>query len=182
MRSVICISDAENIRCFKRLIIPAFFRWGQPARRRFVEIEIKLTCGILSMSAKNINIRFIPEYLLNHQLVIRDGFELTDLIKIYEIYIRWNNNDFQAGTPKQEDFVQEWMRSNNNIYDYQKACDALEKNGLLYDDGYKYGSAWLKEELPIDVIRYLFSLRGDGDDWLDLDLTSVNEERFLDFI
>jgi len=36
--------------------------------------------------------------------------------------------------------------------DYTRRCDLLHRIGLLYDNGYKYGSAWLVEPLPDDII------------------------------
>jgi len=34
----------------------------------------------------------------------------------------------------------------------------LESHDLLVDDGYKYGSAWLHEEIPEEVLDFLKSL------------------------
>ncbi len=33
-------------------------------------------------------------------------------------------------------------------------CTVLDVAGLLVDNGHKYGSAWLKRDLPPDVIRW----------------------------
>jgi hypothetical protein len=79
------------------------------------------------------------------------------MTKLLEIWERWHLNDMKAGTPKQEAFIREWKKENR--YDYTKACDALAKAGLLYvEHGYKYGSAWLTEEVPQNVIDWLFNL------------------------
>lgn len=62
----------------------------------------------------------------------------------------------KAGTPEQENFIREWVKTNR--YDYKKACDALKDAGLYEIEGYKYGTKWLFEAVPEDVIQWLFSL------------------------
>jgi hypothetical protein len=41
---------------------------------------------------------------------------------------------------------------------YDKACAHLEAKGLLLDRGYRYGSAWLSEPLPSDVVQEVESI------------------------
>lgn len=87
----------------------------------------------------------------------------------------------RAGTPRQEDFIREWKLTHK--YDYTKACDALAEAGLLYDNGYKYGSSWLKEELPEEIIKYLFTLPAiSGASWLDIEPIAVDEADFLNIL
>lgn len=67
----------------------------------------------------------------------------------------WHLNDMRAGTPEQTKAVEEWMAAGNR-YDYAKACDILKERGLyiVQHDGrpYAYGSAWLREELPAEIV------------------------------
>jgi hypothetical protein len=84
------------------------------------------------------------------------GWNAAMVDKLLEVWDRWHLNDMRAGTPKQETFLREWRKTNKG--DYSQVCSALEAAGLLIDDGYKYGSAWLKEEVPQDIIQWLFSL------------------------
>lgn len=76
-----------------------------------------------------------------------------------EIWERWHLNDMKAGTIKQEDFLRK-KKSELNVrrLDYEVACKYLEEAGLLIDNGYKYGTSWLKEELPSEVIAFLEAL------------------------
>lgn len=67
--------------------------------------------------------------------------EMVD--KLYDIWSRWHLNDMRAGCEHQralgwkgESFI-------------AKPCPVC---------GYKYGTAWLKEEVPANVIKWLFSL------------------------
>lgn len=80
------------------------------------------------------------------------------------IWKEWHLNDMQAGSPAQT----EWLRRNNigaksGDY-YTTACDALARAGLNPDpshiiDGkpYVYGSAWLKKELPPEILAEIQS-------------------------
>lgn len=79
---------------------------------------------------------------------------------------RWHLNDMTSGSPAQE----AWLRENpiTAVYPechYTKACEALAGAGLNPDSNYlhngklyKYGNAWLFEELPKEVIDFLNAL------------------------
>ncbi len=43
-------------------------------------------------------------------------------------------------------------------YDYTKACDHLKAKGLYVDRGYTYGSAWLCEIMPDEIIAEIKAL------------------------
>ncbi len=70
-----------------------------------------------------------------------------------EPYLKWHLNDMKAGTPAQEAELarHEWDR-HGSYYDW--ACARLSDAGVLVDNGYKYGSAWLKVELPPEVVKW----------------------------
>jgi hypothetical protein len=73
-----------------------------------------------------------------------------------EVWKRWHLNDMKAGSAVQELFLR-----NNPVekYDYSEVCKKLADAGLNPDpDGYRYGSAWKKEEVPEHVIEFLKSL------------------------
>jgi len=98
------------------------------------------------------------------------------LLKILEIWERWHLNAMCAGTDRQREALKDCA---SKLYD--KQCKHLEGRGLLVDDrrelppdtrgdawsagynigvdrrpvGYKYGTAWLVEELPQEVLREL---------------------------
>lgn len=106
------------------------------------------------------------------------GFTRFHCHKLQYIWERWHLNDMKAGTPRQEEAVRNWKRNNLNK-GYNEACEMLSELGILVDDGYRYGTSWLKEEVPVDVLEWLFSLPGDGDGVDDLYfLPGVNEAAF----
>jgi hypothetical protein len=80
----------------------------------------------------------------------------SDLNTIIDIWKKWNLNDMNAGTEKQKAFINEWKKTNR--YDFSKACDALTEANIYIDNGYKYGSAWLIEILPNEIITKVISI------------------------
>ena len=78
-----------------------------------------------------------------------------------QVWRRWHLNDMRAGTPAQE----QWLRDHQQEAEeehrrgrYTWACEALGAAGLNPDQGYSYGSRWLKEELPEAIESYLEAL------------------------
>lgn len=83
-----------------------------------------------------------------------NGWDADTVRYFRKVWSRWHLNNMQAGTPKQQAFLRE-----NGIYgDYTKAGRALETAGLYVDNGYRYGTSWLKEELPPHVVQWLSAL------------------------
>ena len=76
--------------------------------------------------------------------------------RIIRVWRVWHLNDLTAGTPRQEAAIAQW-KAEGNKYDYGKAVEYLKSIGLYEDDGYKYGHAWLKRELPDDVKKEIKS-------------------------
>ena len=61
-----------------------------------------------------------------------------------------------------------YLKKWGDRYDYNLACEILEASGLLYDDGYKYGSAWLFRPVPQTAIKWLEALPDDTDKLLSV--------------
>lgn len=76
--------------------------------------------------------------------------------ELFDVWERWHLNDMCPGTPQQEEIVREARRTGR--VSYEDAVKLLESHGLLIDNGYRYGTAWLSEELPSEVVQYLESL------------------------
>ena len=94
------------------------------------------------------------------------GWDSELVAKFREVWERWHLNYIVAGSPAQMEF----LRANPVTFKYpesyyEKARESLTAAGLQPDAGYvrdgkpySYGSAWLREELPQDVIDFLASL------------------------
>jgi hypothetical protein len=94
------------------------------------------------------------------------GWDADKVARLRAAWSQWHLNDMTAGSPAQE----EYLRANPVRYAYPQshydaALAALSAAGLQPDashmrDGkaYSYGSAWLRREVPADVIEFLRSL------------------------
>lgn len=104
------------------------------------------------------------------------GFTKDMCLKLYDYWNRWHMNHLRPGTRKQMEALEEWKRTHS--YTYEKACEYLDSVGLLIDNGHKYGTDWLKEEVPIDVLEWLFTLPGTGATFSDVYTPEIKEEDF----
>lgn len=77
---------------------------------------------------------------------------------LYRLWKLYHLNDLHAGTESQETLLENWEGRKHG--DYDSDCKYLESKGLLYDNGYKYGSSWLYRPIPendLNVIKSLLS-------------------------
>lgn len=125
------------------------------------DIDIEINDGRLSISG----VVYEGERLLKSERnLISAGQCLEDARsllpeKLAQIWEYWHLNDMRAGTFAQEQALREVKDSfDRRLSWYEQACAYLQSIDLLYDNGYKYGSAWLTEELPGDVIEYVKNL------------------------
>jgi len=86
---------------------------------------------------------------------------------LFGVWKEWHLNDMQAGCEHQRaekweekrlDDSLPWTQPNSAMWTYKKD----HPKGLLCEPcpvcGYKYGSAWLKKELPQDVVDFIEKL------------------------
>lgn len=73
-------------------------------------------------------------------------------VKIYNYWKKYHLNNMHAGTIKQEDAIKEYLNGGKR-YDYAEVCKYLDGVGLLVDDGYRYGSKWLKRDIPENDLK-----------------------------
>lgn len=76
---------------------------------------------------------------------------------------RWHMNDTRAGSQVQEDYLRTHPISQADyVYPkshYEVALQVLTDAGLNPDaDGYVYGSAWKFEQIPQNVLNFLYTL------------------------
>lgn len=128
-----------------------------------VTIEVRLGDGNLSICGSIWNSL--------HTDIVSGGQNIDEIASLFphnervqrvkEVWKRWHLNDLKAGSPKQEEYLK-----NNPITSsypeshYEKTCKVLAKKGLNPDPDYicsgkpyEYGSAWLKEKLPLEIIK-----------------------------
>lgn len=79
----------------------------------------------------------------------------AELSRLINIWKRYNMNDMRNGTVKQTEAL---MDMNLN---YQESVEYLKSINLLEDEGHIYGSKYLFEEIPEDVIKELMFIMNE---------------------
>lgn len=88
-----------------------------------------------------------------------DGLSCNSLFKkLYRLWKAHHLNDMHAGTVKQEQALNDARKDGVRLSSYDDSCKYLESIGLLDDNGYKYGSAWLYRAIPEDDLKEIVSL------------------------
>ena len=75
--------------------------------------------------------------------------------RVFAIWNEYHLNSMIAGTRKQEECLEEYLSEHK--YDYTECCKYLKEKGLLVDNGYTYGSAWLGKQIPTEIMDEIFS-------------------------
>lgn len=81
------------------------------------------------------------------------GWDYATIKRFFDVWDRWHLNDMQAGSPRQMDYLRLHPQTS-----YDAAVAILKGVNLYCDEGYTYGSAWLTEAVPADVIAFLEGL------------------------
>jgi hypothetical protein len=82
----------------------------------------------------------------------------TMIGRLRKIWNRWHLNDMRAGTIDQESHLRTLTFPGYPVNHYDWASAELAKAGLNPDGGYRYGSSWLREDVPADVLDWLYRL------------------------
>jgi len=109
-------------------------------------------CGQIDMTLRNQQATITPV----------NGITRGQMAQFFKVWDRYHLNDMKAGDAVQEAFLRDHPMAKES-YAYPKshytvACEYLAAHGLNPHDGYNYGSAWKREEVPADVIAFLQSL------------------------
>jgi len=104
--------------------------------------------------------------LKEHKLEIGNGISNKEFEKLLDIWDNYHLNDMKAGTARQNEIIEKHKdeqkyKKYDQFLDRPKAIledhDAqpdLETKGFG-DEGYSYGSSWLYEPLPDDVVDFV---------------------------
>ncbi len=102
-----------------------------------------------------------------HEWVVTEyapGWNASQVARFREVWGAWHLNDMQAGSPAQTAYLKAHPIT-DRLNHFDKASEALAAAGLNPDPNYlhngkpyRYGSAWLRVDLPADVIAFLESL------------------------
>ena len=73
-------------------------------------------------------------------------------LRLIEIWQRWHLNDQKSGTRKQNECLDNW-KDRPKGWSYEEDCQYLKEHSLYNDNGYRYGTAWLVEILPDEIMK-----------------------------
>lgn len=99
------------------------------------------SCGQIDMS--------YSQDALDEGMELNEGWTPTKWFKFLKVWKRWHLNDMRAGC--------EHQRANGWTYEEHHNKETFEGEACL-QCGYKIGSAWLKEEVPNEIIDFLKNL------------------------
>jgi hypothetical protein len=93
-----------------------------------------------------------------------EGHNAETVKKLRDIWNKWHLNDMQAGSPAQTAFLEANPVPRAADY-FTEASQKLKDAGLNPDPNYfnngkpyRYGSAWLRVEIPAEALQYLQNL------------------------
>ncbi len=95
------------------------------------------------------------------------GWTATMIDKLADVTERWHLNTLRAGSPAQREYMRQHPRQFEVTYPTSHYDNACQQLGSLnpdrsMDPPYEYGSAWLSEELPAEVVTFLTGLPNGG--------------------
>ena len=96
----------------------------------------------------------IADVLIERGLKLNAGWTPAMMDQLRTVWARWHLNDMHPGTPRQMAFLDGIL----GCMSFADSCAVLREAGLYEDDGHKYGSQWLYESVPDDVLEFLMSL------------------------
>lgn len=80
------------------------------------------------------------------------------LKRLVDIWEEYHLNDMRAGTKRQTEAIKQ---AGSRHLNYDEAVQLLMSKGLYIDNGYKYGSAWLYQPIPKEIIAEVKQLVED---------------------
>ncbi len=90
------------------------------------------------------------------------GWDCVRLTRFFQVWKKWHLNDTKAGSPAQEAFLDaNKLADNGYVAVSHRLADAglnPDPNHLVNGAPYKYGSAWLRVEVPADAVEFLRDL------------------------
>ncbi len=94
--------------------------------------------------------------------VFENGIDKKDVLRIIEIWEQYHLNDMKAGTRKQMEFIESKKIDGSDWY--ERSCGVLKRKKILVDNGYTFGSGWLCEQIPSNVVDEIQMLEDKFDE------------------
>lgn len=144
--------------------------YGTGKKSNEITVEAQIKDGVFTASGNVWNSK--------HTDIISGGQNLDELKgylkgnkefeNVYNMWKKHHLNDMHAGTIKQEEALNKKF-GGVNANKYEEQVDYLKSVGLYEDEGYKFGTGWLKRDIPeedmkniVDTIRRNNSSTSNG--------------------
>lgn len=132
--------------------------YGNGRKINAVSVEMRYENGRLAICGDIWNAHHTDCVSCGQNLdTIREYVSDPTFLELYDLWKNWHLNDMHAGTEAQEKILKEYF-TDGKRYDYETACNVLGAHGMLTDYNYihngkpyRYGTAWLKRDIPADV-------------------------------
>lgn len=89
------------------------------------------------------------------QIHFARGWSAEMWLDLLDVWARWHLNTLRGGDKHQESAKRALGITNET---YTNICVELAKINLYDSDGYKYGTAWQREDVPNDILQFLSAL------------------------
>lgn len=133
--------------------------YGSGRKINLVEVEVELSDkGVFTASATIWNSKKTDCVCAGQCLdEVAKHVKSDKFKKIYRLWKQYHLNDMHAGTVRQEEAL-DAAGLTNYANNYRKCCEYLESINLLVDDGYKFGTGWLKRDIPVEDVAEIEKL------------------------
>lgn len=127
-------------------------------KKELIKIEIEFEDGVFSASGSIINLDTF-RIVMNGQILDEAFKEITDwtFLRIYRLWKLYHLNNLHPGTERQEEALERefgGVRADK----YKEQCEYLKSLGIYEDNGYIFGSGWLKRKIPLKDVREIKKL------------------------
>ncbi len=151
---------------------------GKGIKNHRVEIDVKIR-SVHRIGRRTWDLEYAPDDLLElsicggvwlpHGKDIANGGQCGDTIKEFfkdrpsvmrlcEIWDSYHLNDMKSGTRLQHEALDARPKQKNPLDWYGDACAYLASKNLNPDRGYTFGSAWLYQPLPAEIVEEIKTL------------------------
>lgn len=147
-------ADGRKVAIFIKII------YDEKGELHITGVEGPRVTGNCAGSAGQIDMHYTPEFI-DEKVRLDKAWTRAQLDELLAIWDRWHLNHMNAGTTVQCAYLRKHrVKVTYPKSQYDQDLDTLKAAGLNPDPetGYEYGTAWLNEEVPIEVLDWLRAL------------------------
>lgn len=165
--------DTMNTETINKTIVPGLIDGSN------IYIKIEFEKGKLSISGNCAGSGGQISDMLSQITEYSKGFNPENVAELQRVWDAWHLNDMRAGCEHQRALMPDIERLNPDFFNASNYSEIISGSYFAKcpECSHKYGSAWLKEEVPKDVLKFLAGL---GE--YELDGSSSHEDQANRFL